>query len=208
MVAKPAVTPAADREPHSNGTTAQRTDAPKHSASDNGLIGVSGGVHERAFGSVLAVISSAPASAARAILDIADLERSVSAVRMQLFPGAQHEVIVELRCSVLEGSRVKLRPGVDGRMDELGEILRSRGVNLAALNSTAAHDAASGHKQSGHDRPRLDEGASRPAFCKTPAARPVEIRRARPTRAKAWARPTALETSRLRYRGCVCIGFH
>jgi hypothetical protein len=62
-----------------------------------------------------AIILPAPA-AARAILNIADLERIVSVVRTQLLSGARHEVTIDLRHSVLEGLQVKLCSGADGRI--------------------------------------------------------------------------------------------
>ncbi|HEX8146534.1 MAG TPA: flagellar hook-length control protein FliK [Pyrinomonadaceae bacterium] len=94
------------------------------------------------------------ATSARAILHVADLERIVSAVRAQMVEGGRHVVTIELRRSVLEGLKVKLtaegggrvtaefiaaservRSQLDARSGELAELLRGRGVNLAALRT-------------------------------------------------------------------------
>ncbi|HEX8189122.1 MAG TPA: flagellar hook-length control protein FliK [Pyrinomonadaceae bacterium] len=94
------------------------------------------------------------ATSARAILHVADLERIVSAVRSQMVEGGRRVVTIELRRSVLEGLKVKLtaegggrvtaefvaaservRSQLDARAGELAELLRGRGVNLAALRT-------------------------------------------------------------------------
>ena len=99
------------------------------------------------------------ATSARAILHIADLERIVAAVRTQIIAGGRREVTLELQRSVLEGLRVKLsadeagritaefiaatekvRAQLDARSSDLAELLRSRGINLAALRTTVGTD--------------------------------------------------------------------
>ncbi|HEV2861528.1 MAG TPA: flagellar hook-length control protein FliK [Pyrinomonadaceae bacterium] len=94
-------------------------------------------------------------TAARSILHVADLERIVSAVRSQLADGGGRVVTIELRRSVLEGLKVRLtsdgagrvtaefvaaservRSQLDARASELAELLRGRGVNLAALRTS------------------------------------------------------------------------
>ncbi len=92
---------------------------------------------------------------ARSILHVADLERIVSAVRAQLVEGGRQVVTIELRRSVLEGLKVRLsadgggrvtaeliaaservRSQLDARASELADLLRGRGVNLAALRTS------------------------------------------------------------------------
>jgi hypothetical protein len=98
---------------------------------------------------------------ARAVLHIADLERIVSAVRTQLNSQGRREVLIELRRSALEGLRVKLsadeagrvtaefiasservKTQIDARSAELSELLRSRGINLAALKTSVGADSS------------------------------------------------------------------
>lgn len=109
-------------------------------------------------------------TSARAILHVADLERIVSAVRAQLVEGGRHVVTIELRRSVLEGLKVKLsvdggravtaefiaaservRSQIDARAGELAELLRGRGVNLAALR-TGVETGANAAGGEGHGR--------------------------------------------------------
>ncbi|HEV2762434.1 MAG TPA: hypothetical protein VGV38_05505, partial [Pyrinomonadaceae bacterium] len=128
-----------------------------------------GGGFEQRHGVARDLNASAEASNARAILHVADLERVVSAVRAQALAGGGREVVIELKRSVLEGLRVRLstdaagrvtaefiaaservRAQLDGRSNELAELLRSRGVNLAALRTTLGSETNSG----GGDTPR------------------------------------------------------
>ncbi|HVF55261.1 MAG TPA: hypothetical protein VM934_03875 [Pyrinomonadaceae bacterium] len=132
--------------------------------------GRGGGGFDRAPGGVREIGSPTDAASARAILHIADLERIVSAVRTQLLAGGRHEVTIELRRSVLEGLQVKLSAGADGRVtaefiaaservraqidaraSELADIMRSRGINLASLNTTTVSADASGQNYSPDD---------------------------------------------------------
>ncbi|MER3427740.1 MAG: hypothetical protein C4334_06520 [Pyrinomonas sp.] len=97
---------------------------------------------------------------ARAILHIADLERIVSAIRLQVL-GNRREVIIQLQRSVLEGLRVKLsademgrimaefiaaseraRAQIEARANELMAIMRSRGINLASLRTSVGAETA------------------------------------------------------------------
>ncbi|HEX8455917.1 MAG TPA: hypothetical protein VF656_01245 [Pyrinomonadaceae bacterium] len=99
------------------------------------------------------------AAPARAILHIADLERIVAAVRTQALTSGRREVTLELKRSVLEGLRVRLATDAEGRVHaefiaatekvraqleartaDLSDLLRSRGVELAALRTTLAPD--------------------------------------------------------------------
>lgn len=107
----------------------------------------------------------------RAILHIADLERIVAQVRTQTFAD-RREITIALNNSVLEGLRVKLsadkagrvsaefiaaseqvRAQLDARAGELSSLLRSRGVELAALRTsvgtgTSEDDAQNSTRQS------------------------------------------------------------
>ncbi|HEV2802376.1 MAG TPA: flagellar hook-length control protein FliK [Pyrinomonadaceae bacterium] len=114
----------------------------------------------------------ADAAPARAILHIADLERIVAAVRTQLLNSGRQEVTLELQRSVLEGLRVRLttdtegrvhaefiaatekvRAQLDARAADLSDLLRSRGVELAAFRTTLVSDGnqtASGDERGRH----------------------------------------------------------
>jgi hypothetical protein len=150
--------------------------------------GHTGSGFDRGQGGVREVAAPSDAASARAILHIADLERIVSAVRTQLLAGGRHEVTIELRRSVLEGLQVKLSAGADGRITaefiasservraqldarsgELADILRSRGINLAALNTTTASADSSGQNYSPGGDAFANESAS-PAAQRAPAA--------------------------------------
>jgi hypothetical protein len=93
---------------------------------------------------------------ARAILHSTDLEKIVAAIHTQMVGGGRREITLELSRSVLAGLRVKLsadtggrisaefiagddkiRALLDGRSQELADMLRSRGVNLSSLKTTA-----------------------------------------------------------------------
>jgi hypothetical protein len=93
---------------------------------------------------------------ARTILRSADLEKIVAAIHTQIIGGGRREVTLELSRSVLSGLRVRLiadgsgrvaaefiaadgrvRALLEGRSQELAEILRSRGINLSSLKTTA-----------------------------------------------------------------------
>ena len=112
-----------------------------------------GGLDQR--GALREVSAAQEPAGARAILHIADLERIVSSVRAQTLAGGAREVMIELRRSVLEGLRVRLRldgggrlaaeflaptehvrAQLDARAQELAELLRSRGLNLASLGTS------------------------------------------------------------------------
>lgn len=111
-----------------------------------------GGVREAGWGG--------EAAGARAIIDIADLDRIVAAVRTHVAVGGRREVTLELHRSVLEGLRIKLsadaagrvtaefvaatesvRAQLDARSADLADLLRSRGIDLAALRTSLAGDS-------------------------------------------------------------------
>lgn len=138
-----------------------------------------GGGFGRAHASAREIALPSETAGARAILHVADLERIVSAVRTQLLPAGQHEVTIELRRSVLEGLQVKLRMDadrrvtaefiaaservraqIDARSGELAEILRARGVNLAALSTTTAGSDTHGRNQAGGDSSHSEGGVT------------------------------------------------
>jgi hypothetical protein len=125
-----------------------------------------GGFEQRA--SLRETVTTQEQPGARAILHIADLERIVSAVRTQTLAAGAHEVTIELRRSVLEGLRVKLssdgagrvtaeflaaservRAQIDARASELAEIMRSRGVNLAAVRTSVGAGASDSDTRGG-----------------------------------------------------------
>lgn len=102
---------------------------------------------------------------ARDILRAGDLERIISSVRTEVTPGGGREVTIKLSQSVLEGLRIKLsadpagritaefvsgdeqvRRQIDARAPELAALLRSRGINLAALKTSSD---SSGFQQQG-----------------------------------------------------------
>lgn len=167
----------------------ERRDERREEGSERGA----GGGFERAYSGVREITASTDSLSARAILHIADLERIVSAVRTQLSAGGRHVVTIELQRSVLEGLQVKLSAGadrsvtaefiaaservraqLDARATELAEILRSRGINLAALSTSTAGADTSGQNHSARDgassydgehasRVRRDEAGARVA---------------------------------------------
>lgn len=120
----------------------------------------SGGGFEQRSG-VRELAPRTDAIGARAILHIADLERIVAAIRTQINAEGRKQLTMQLQRSVLEGLRVKLsadetgrvtvefiaaserlKTQLDARSTELAELLRSRGVNLAALKTSLSDDAA------------------------------------------------------------------
>ena len=138
--------------PEREGSTQRREEREGGGSNDTGGEGRGGGFEHRAALRETSVASDA--TAARSILHVADLERIVSAVRSQVADGGRHVVTIELRRSVLEGLKVKLssdgagrvtaefiaaservRSQLDARASELAELLRGRGVNLAALRT-------------------------------------------------------------------------
>ena len=140
----------------------------RHGESD----GRHGGGFEQPQAALREVSFSSDASAARAILHVADLERIVSAVRAQALAQGGREVVIELKRSVLEGLRVRLttdaggrvtaefiaaservRAQLDGRSAELAELLRSRGVNLATLRTTVGAEVGGGRGDARDDSP-------------------------------------------------------
>ncbi|HVG39337.1 MAG TPA: flagellar hook-length control protein FliK [Pyrinomonadaceae bacterium] len=109
----------------------------------------------------------------RAWLQIAELERIVSAVRTQIFAGGRREVIIDLHRSALDSLRVKItsdregrlsaefhaaservRSEIEARRDELIDALRERGIQLRSLR-TRSPDTA---EDRGQDR-RHEGGA-------------------------------------------------
>lgn len=101
--------------------------------------------------------------AARSILHIADLERLISTVRTQIGLGGRREIVLQLKRSVLEGLQVKIttdanskvaleflaanenvRSQIESHSQELGEILRGRGINLETLKTTVNSDGRGG----------------------------------------------------------------
>jgi len=134
-------------------STQRREEREGGSNDTSGGDGRGGGFEHRAALRETGVASEA--TAARSILHVADLERIVSAVRSQVADGGRHVVTIELRRSVLEGLKVTLsadgagrvtaefiaaservRSQLDARASELAELLRGRGVNLAALRTS------------------------------------------------------------------------
>lgn len=132
--------------------SARRREEREGGSNQTGGDGRGGGFDTRS--SLRDVSAIGEATSARAILHVADLERIVSAVRAQLVEGGRQVVTIELRRSVLEGLKVKLsadgggrvtaefiaaservRSQIDARAGELAELLRGRGVNLAALRT-------------------------------------------------------------------------
>lgn len=128
------------------------------------------GIHEVALHS--------EATNARSILHIADLERIVAAVRTQTLAGGRREVTLEMQRSVLEGLRVrlttdekgrvtaefiasteKMRGQLDARSNELAELLRSRGVDVAALRTSVGADF-NGSAQGGSEGQARDDSAN------------------------------------------------
>jgi hypothetical protein len=139
-----------ERAEHDGST--RRREEREGGANQTGADGRGGGFDGRA--GLREVSAAVEATSARAILHVADLERIVSAVRAQSAEGGRHVVTIELRRSVLEGLKVNLstdgggrvtaefiaaseriRSQIDARAGELAELLRGRGVNLAALRT-------------------------------------------------------------------------
>jgi hypothetical protein len=112
---------------------------------------------------------------ARQILSVRDLDNVV--VTIKNFPGHQPQAIIDLPNSVLQGLRVKLsedslgrinaeflvrndgvKAQIDGRAPDLIELLRFRGVNLAALRTSVSAEFSSGdtdtRQRSGAGQPR------------------------------------------------------
>lgn len=151
-----------ERAEHDGST--RRQEEREGGSNQAGTDGRGGGFDTRA--GLREVSAGSEATSARAILHIADLERIVSAVRSQVAEGGRHVVTIELRRSALEGLKVKLtaegggrvtaefiaaservRSQIDARAGELAELLRGRGVNLAALR-TAVETGAGGENNS------------------------------------------------------------
>jgi hypothetical protein len=151
---------ATSRERAESGPETRRREGRRDEGRESDAKG--GGFEQRASVREAALVQD-EALSARSILHIADLERIVSAVRAQTLADGVRQVTVELRRSVLEGLRVKLsldargrvdaefiaaservRAQLDSRANELSELLRSRGVNLAGLRTTVGADLADG----------------------------------------------------------------
>jgi hypothetical protein len=151
----------AERAEHDGST--QRREEREGGGSDNAGDGRGGGFEHRA--ALRETTATSDATAARSILHVADLERIVSAVRSQVAEGGRPVITIELRRSVLEGLQVRLsadgagrvtaefiaaservRSQIDARAGELADLLRGRGVNLAALRTSveAGGDAPGG----------------------------------------------------------------
>jgi hypothetical protein len=158
--------------------SARRREEREGGSGDAGADGKGGGFEHRAgLREVAAPGETAPA---RSILHVADLERIVSAVRAQLVEGGHRVVTIEMRRSVLEGLKVKLsadgsgrvtaefiaaservRSQLDARASELADLLRGRGVNLAALRTSVdtGGDARGGEGGSREELPQTIGGA-------------------------------------------------
>jgi len=114
------------------------------------------------------------------ILHLTDLEKIVDACRVQVAPGGQTEVLLDLSHSMLDGLRVKVRTDgagriateflaanegikslLDSRSSELIALLRSRGINLTEFKSSVAADSNSGNDRQERHLPRQDSGADR-----------------------------------------------
>jgi hypothetical protein len=151
-----------ERPEHEAST--QRREEREGGGSDNAGDGRGGGGFEHRA-ALRETAAGSDATAARSILHVADLERIVSAVRSQVAEGGRPVVTIELRRSVLEGLQVRLsadgagrvtaefiaaservRSQLDARAGELADLLRGRGVNLAALRTSveAGGDAPGG----------------------------------------------------------------
>lgn len=107
----------------------------------------------------------------REILHIADLEKIVAAVRSRVFADGKSEVTIELKRSVLEGLRIKIgadetgrvtaefiaatervRAQLDARIGDLAELLRARGINLAAIKTSVGADFSEQRERQGEQR--------------------------------------------------------
>jgi hypothetical protein len=111
---------------------------------------------------------------------VRDLDSVVLTIKN--FPGHQPQAIIDLPHSVLQGLRVKLsedslgrinaeflvrnegiKARIEGRVPDLIELLRFRGVNLAALKTSVSTEFSSSNpdsrQRSGADRPRAIDGA-------------------------------------------------
>lgn len=116
----------------------------------------------------------------RSILHIADLERIVAAVRAQTIANNRQEVTLQLRHAVLDGSSIRLSAGKSGRVDvefiaaservaaqldartlDLANLLRSRGINLAAVKTSIGGEA-SNQAGSGENKGYAQHAYSRP----------------------------------------------
>ena len=105
---------------------------------------------------------SAPPTA-REILPTADLENILLSVRTEIVAGGQPQTVIDLPRSMLEGLRVKLstdrtgrisaefvarteevRAQVDARSTDLVDMLRFRGINLAALSTSVGAEMKDG----------------------------------------------------------------
>lgn len=123
-----------------------------------------------AAGSVKSV-NTAPVEAGgqnKMLLQVAELERIVSAIRTQIFAGGRREVTIELHRSALEGLRVKIIADREGRLsaefyaaservrseletgkEQLTNSLRERGIELSSLVTQVDNHA--GERESGRD---------------------------------------------------------
>jgi hypothetical protein len=175
----------AERAEHDGST--RRRDEREGGSNQTGGDGRGGGFDTRAGLREVTVVGDN--MSARAILHVADLERIVSAVRAQLVEGGRHVVTIELRRSVLEGLKVKLtaegggrvtaefvaaservRSQLDARAGELAELLRGRGVNLAALRAGVETGAGATGGEGGSQSEELSQAVGRARAASTDAS--------------------------------------
>jgi flagellar hook-length control protein FliK len=114
------------------------------------------------------------------ILHLTDLEKIVDVCRVQVAPGGQTEVVLDLSHSILDGLRVKVRTDgagriateflaanegikslLDSRSAELIAMLRSRGINLTEFKSSVTADSNSGSDKQERHLPKQDSGTDR-----------------------------------------------
>ena len=176
-----------DRVTKSRDHTRERSDEPHSSSNkptgkkspdddDTRTVGPGNATGVDKTSSVNADTSIEPTS----ILQLTDLEKIVDVCRVQVAPGGQTEVVLDLSHSILEGLRVKVRADgagriateflaanegikslLDSRSSELIALLRSRGINLTEFKSSVAADSNSGGDKRERDLPEKDSGADR-----------------------------------------------
>lgn len=170
-----------DAERPEHDGSAHRREEREGGSNDAGADGKGGGFEHRA--ALRELTAAAETTPARSILHVADLERIVSAVRAQIVEGGRRVVTIELRRSVLEGLKVKLsadgagrvtaefvaaservRAQIDARASELADLLRGRGVNLAALRtSVETGEGGRGGEGGAHEDLAQNVGGARAA---------------------------------------------
>ena len=148
-------------EEHHEGTSAKsstkRTTGDDDETESN--VGAATGVRGEAVSPSRIEVPYEPTS----LLHEADLEKIIAAARVQVAPGGQTEVLLDMSRSLLEGLRVKVRTDgagrvateflaanegvkslLDSRSAELISLLRSRGINLTEFKTSVAADANTG----------------------------------------------------------------